>query len=522
MDRLAALAGWRRAGLAVLLGVAATLATPPLCIVPLAFVAFTGLALLHASATGARRWFWDGWWFGFAHFTTSLYWMSEAMLVDPLQFGWIIPFSLFGFPAFLGLFTGAVMLLAAWLPGGRTAPGRPFAIAASWTLAEWIRGHILTGFPWNLIGYVWSGADVMLQPAALIGIYGMSVLTVWLAALPAVLIGPRRPALTLLALGAAVLLGLGAWSAWRLPAQPTAELPGIRFRLVQVAVDQKLKWKSDMREEILLRHLQLSQSAGAEAVTHLVWPEAAVTYYLADDAPARELVSRLVHPDGLLLSGIIRREIDPARPFRVWNSFVAIDAAARVRGVYDKHHLVPFGEYVPARWLLDVIGMQKLVPGPLDFSAGPGPRTLELPGLPPVSPLICYEAIFPAQVVAPGLRPGWLLTVTNDGWFGMTSGPHQHFAMARMRAVEQGLPLVRAANSGISGIVDPYGRVTVTLRLGARGVIDGGLPAALPTTLYAVWGDGPAFALWLIIVTACWLAGRYQLRADREALTDTL
>jgi apolipoprotein N-acyltransferase len=265
MDRLVALRGWRRAGLAVLLGVAATLALPPLFIVPSVFVAFSGLALLHASAGTARRLFWDGWWFGFAHFTTSLYWMSEAMLVDPLQFGWLIPFSLFGFPAFLGVFTGAVMLLAQWLPGGRTALGRPFALAASWTLAEWVRGHVLTGFPWNLIGYVWSASDLTLQPAALIGIYGLSVLTVWLAALPSALLGPRRAALACIGAGVAMMLGLGLWSAWRLPAQATAELSGIRFRIVQAAVDQKLKWKSDMRDEILLRHLELSQSAGASS-----------------------------------------------------------------------------------------------------------------------------------------------------------------------------------------------------------------------------------------------------------------
>jgi len=498
------LGGWRRAGLALLLGVAATLTLPPLHLVPLAWLGFGGFALLHATAMSGRRLFWDGWWFGFGFFTSNLYWMSEAMLVDPAQFGWIIPFSLFGFPAFLGVFTGAASLAAAWLPGGRTALGRPFALAATWCLAEWIRGHILTGFPWNLVGYAWSGSELTLQPAALLGAYGLSLLTVWLATLPAALVGPRRPALVLNGIGVAVLVGLGLWSAWRLPATPVAELPGVRFRLVQAAIDQKVKWQTDMRREILTRHLELSMSPGAETVTHLVWPEAAVSFYLADDSAARELVSRLVRGDGLLLSGIIRRETDPAKPFQVWNSFIAIDAAATVRGIYDKHHLVPFGEYIPLRPVLGALGLQKLVPGPIDFSAGPGPRTLQLPGLPPVSPLICYEAIFPSGVVAPGSRPEWLITVTNDGWFGMTSGPYQHFAMARMRAVEQGLPLVRAANSGISGIVDPYGRVTTRIDLGVAGVTEGGLPLALAPPPYARLGDTPAIVLWLLLLFGAW------------------
>jgi apolipoprotein N-acyltransferase len=511
IDRLRAFVGWRRAGLAILLGIAAALALPPLHLVPLVFVAFTGLALLHASAGDWRRLFWDGWGFGFGFFTSGLYWMSESMLVDPQQFAWLIPFSLFGFPAFLGLFTGAAMLLAHALPGGRTPLGRPLALTVAWCLAEWIRGHILSGFPWNLIGYVWTASDVTLQPAALVGAYGMSVLTAWLASVPAVLIGARLPAISALAVATALMLGLGGWSAWRLPTAPMPELPGVRFRIVQAAIDQKEKWQRDMRAEIFTRHLQLSSAAGAERVTHLVWPEAAVNYFLIDDASARQLVSRLVHPDGLLLSGILRRETDPARPFRVWNSFVAIDAAGEVRGVYDKHHLVPFGEYIPARALLDLLGLQKLVPGPVDFSAGPGPRTLTLPGLPRVSPLICYEVIFPAEVIAPGARPGWLLTVTNDGWFGSSSGPYQHFGMARMRAVEQGLPLVRAANSGISGIVDPYGRVTVKLGLGVAGVLEGGLPEQLQPTIYARFGDLPALLTWLSALFCCWFARRFSL-----------
>ena len=229
-------------------------------------------------------------------------------------------------------------------------------------------------------------------------------------------------------------------------------------------------------------------------------------YLLARAPDLRRALARIVPPGGLVIAGALRATPASAQPFRVWNSLQAIDDAGRIVASYDKSRLVPFGEYVPLR---SILGMAKLTVGDTDFSAGPGPRTLRLAGLPPVSPLICYEAIFPGKVADPGDRPGWLLNVTNDAWFGASSGPYQHFASARIRAIEEGVPLVRAANSGVSGVVDAYGRITARLGLGVEGVLDSALPRALPEpTPFAAWGHLPVAILLALTTAAGLVAGR--------------
>ena len=281
--------------------------------------------------------------------------------------------------------------------------------------------------------------------------------------------------------------------ALRLAGAGTGTIDGVRLRLVQANVAQHHKWKPELREALFKRHLQLSAQDGVEGITHIIWPETAIPYFIADDPLRRQAIAAVVPRDGLVISGALRKSAGEAESVDLWNSVYAIDDQGRIVGSYDKFHLVPFGEYVPFR---QVLTFAKITYGAIDFSAGPGPRTLRLPGLPPVSPLICYEAIFPHQVVDRDDRPKWLLNVTNDAWFGLSSGPFQHFASARVRAVEQGLPLVRAANTGISGVVDAYGRVTARLGLGHAGVVDATLPVALDgLTPYARWGDATLLAL---------------------------
>ncbi|MBV9522638.1 MAG: apolipoprotein N-acyltransferase, partial [Alphaproteobacteria bacterium] len=239
----------------------------------------------------------------------------------------------------------------------------------------------------------------------------------------------------------------------------------------------------------------------AQPATDIIWPEAAATFILNRDAAHRLAIAGIVPPGGLVLTGAIRTDPAPAPALRYWNSLLAIDGKGEIVADFDKAHLVPFGEYVPMRGILPI---EKLTPGNVDFTAGPGPRTLDLPGLPPVGPDICYEIIFPHAVADERQRPQWLLNVTNDAWYGFTSGPFQHFAIARVRAVEEGLPLVRAANNGISGIVDAYGRVRVRLGLDAVGVLDGALPTALPApTLYARFGDAIFWGLVLAATLLC-------------------
>ncbi|HEX2116440.1 MAG TPA: apolipoprotein N-acyltransferase [Alphaproteobacteria bacterium] len=501
--RVGALTGWRRAALAALLGALATAAIPPVYFVPSLLVSLPGLVWLVDGAGAARRPQWNaffaGWWFGIGHFATGLYWIAHALLVDAARFGWLIPIVIFGLSAVLAIFIGAATL-AMWLSRLR-GPSAVLVLAAAWTVGEWLRGHIFTGFPWNLTGSVWADIVPMMQPAAAIGLYGLSLLTVAIAAMPATLAtearGPRR----WLATTAAALLLAALWvgGVVRVPTGEQPAVPDIRLRLVQPDIPQSLKWDPALRERHVIHTMRLTREAGYERITHVIWPEAAVPFALSADATLRQAIGSVIPSGGLLLTGAPRIAGQGAT-FQAWNSLYAIDGSGAVAAVFDKFHLVPLGEYVPLR---GIVPLEKITAGIGDFSAGPGPRTLTLPGLPPVSPLICYEVIFGGAVADPAARPGWLLNVTNDAWFGISSGPHQHFASARFRAVEEGLPLARAANNGISAMVDPYGRVTALLGLGRMGVVDATLPQALPPTLYARYGDAiPA----LLVVVALALA----------------
>lgn len=498
--RVGALTGWRRRGLALLLGALATLALPPVHAVPILLVAFTGLVWLMDGARRVREAFWLGWWFGLGHFAAGIYWVASALLTDPLRFGWMIPPVVGGLAAILALFPALAVAgtRAAGGPGGAAGPARILFLAALWVGLEWLRGWIFSGFPWNLLGYVWAFSDAMNQLAALTGAWGLSLVTVVAAAMPAVL-GDWRPdaragrrlrqGFGCIAAAALLLAAIWAGGAWRLAGAGAATVPDIRLRIVQAAIDPALKNNSSLREANLGRHLALTMDTpGFDRITHVIWPETAVQFLIDHDTEVREAVASAVPPGGLLLTGAPRGEIEDGRLTQVWNSLVALDGAAEIVGTFDKFHLVPLGEYVPLRDFLPFI--DKVTPGALDFSAGPGPVTLRLPGLPPVGPLICYEVIFPGHVVDADDRPSWLLNLTNDAWFGVTSGPYQHFASARMRAVEEGLPLVRAANTGISGVIDGYGRVIARLGLGQAGVLDADLPQA-PSglTVFARWGE---------------------------------
>ncbi|MCH9051200.1 MAG: apolipoprotein N-acyltransferase [Proteobacteria bacterium] len=525
--RTAALAGWPRRLVAVGLGVLATAALPPLFAVPLLVVAFTGLVWLidgaGAARSPARAAFAAGWWFGFGHFFTGLYWITNSLLVDADRFGWLVPFAVSGLSAGLAIFPG-LAAAAVRLSGARGA-GRVLALAVAWTAVEWLRGHILSGFPWNLLATAWVFSDAVSQTVAVIGAYGLSLLTVALAAAPATLgdrlgggadagRGRRWAAVVVMT----VLFG-GLWAAGevRLAAAPAegsdgSMVPGVRLRLVQANIDQRLKWSPGERAANFGKYLSMTKGPGFDEVTHVIWPETAVPYIVARDAEARAAIAAVVPPKGLLISGAIRATAAGVKPFEVWNSAHAIDQSARIVGTYDKFHLVPFGEYMPLR---GVLPLQKITPGAVDFSAGPGPRTLALPGLPPVSLLICYEVIFPGNVLDRGNRPRWLLNLTNDAWFGESTGPYQHFAAARLRAVEEGLALVRSANTGISAVIDPYGRVIARLDLGVEGVLDSPLPLPLEgLTPYARFGDWIFLGLLAIAVGLALIASPPARRAS--------
>jgi apolipoprotein N-acyltransferase len=499
----AGLKGWRRHAAALCLGALAAGSLPPIDVTPVLLISFPGLIWLADGSGGFIAACALGWSFGFGFFVAGLYWIAAALFVDIAQFWWLVPFAVMGLPAGLAVFTAAALgvshILQRLLRLGGT--GRILAFVSCWALAEWLRGHVLTGFPWNLIGYAWSGAFpdalAVLQLVAVVGIYGLSLVTVLAAALPARLgdFSGNRWAPTLAAV--ALIAAPAAWGSHRLAAAHSPDVPGVKLRLVQPSIPESVKNDPTQVLVNFRRLFALSTSPGAEHASAVLWPEDAAPPFLDRDGGARRALAQAAPLDGYVITGTVRTDPAPQAPTHVWNSLVAIDHEAAIEATYDKFHLVPFGEYVPMR---SILPMQKITPGAIDFSAGPGPRTITLPGLPPFSPLICYEAIFPGEVVDPAHRPAWLLNITNDAWYGFTSGPFQHVAIARTRAIEEGLPLARVGNNGISALFDPYGRVLARLDLDAIGVLDVNLPAALPPPPYTRYGDIPYFSVLLLIV----------------------
>ena len=479
--------------LALLLGALAVAALPPIHFWPALIPAFAGLLWMIEGRRGWRSAFVTGWLFGVGYFTAGLYWIANALLTKPEQFGWLAPVAVLGLAAVQALFPG--MAAALTRISGAGGAGRVLVFAGVWTGCEWVRSWAFSGFPWNLIGSVWTASDGMVQVTAVIGVYGLGLFTVAAAAMPAVLAGGtarRKQTWAAVVCGFAVLLAVWVGGLVRLQVAGEAEeVAGVRLRLVQPSIPQNLKWKAELLDRHLATQMRMGVGPADEAPTHVIWGETAASLFLGEDAERRAVIGEFTPPGGLTITGTLRRT-PPGSPFQVWNTLHAVDDRGDIVATYDKSHLVPFGEYVPFRGVLKIA---KVTAGATDFSSGSGTTTLRLPGLPPVSPLICYEIIFPGRVVDRRDRPDWLLNLTNDSWYGRSSGPYQHFAAARLRAVEEGLPLVRVANNGISAIVDPYGRVIAQLGLGARGVVDGPLPRPLVTlTAYARMGN------WLVLM----------------------
>jgi apolipoprotein N-acyltransferase len=502
--KLAALRGWRRRGGALLLGALAAAALPPVHALPLLWIAFPGLVWLLRGTASAWSGFWVGWWFGCGYFIGGIYWLAWPFTLDMERFGWMIPFAVFGLSALQAIFVGFAAALAR-ATRFKGAAG-VVMLAACWAALEFLRGqvgNIFAGFPWNLLAISWAAVDEMTQSAAYVGAYGLGLLTVFIAAMPAVLAEPamRRSARFAWLAGALALLAalwIGGFA--RLSGADPQPVEGVRVRLVQGNIEQSLKWQEGRREQTFAHYLRLTASPGFDRITHVVWPETAIDYRFESDIPPARLegerlrqLAAIVPPKGALLLGAIR---DEAR--RYYNSFHVVAPGGKVVATYDKHELVPFGEFVPMRPLLRRLGVEKLAHGAGDYSAGPGPETLDVPGAPGASPLICYEAIFPGRTDR-NHRPGWLVNVTNDAWFGLTSGPYQHFASARLRAVEEGLPLARAANTGITAVVDAYGRVQARMAIMSTGILDAELPRATKhPTFYARLGDRALLVLLLL------------------------
>lgn len=505
----------RRIGLALLAGAATTLAQPPVSLPAALFVAMPLLALLVWRAPGPWQAAAAGWAAGFGAFVTGLHWMGHAFLVDPERFAWLMPLAITALPAGLALFWAAAAGLTRQLaPVGPLAAALLFALALA--TAELARSHLLTGLPWGLPAYAWVETPVM-QSARLLGPQGLSLLTLALAALP--LAALRRPwlvAVPIMALGTLWFDGSARLAS--LPA-PGPEAPVIR--IVQPDAEQRLKWRPE-HGEIFAERLIAGSAAPADPrlgpPDAVVWPETAITTFLPQDEPERVRAVAAAGGGAPLITGALFYAFegpDPepgARP-RWSNSLIVATAADGITERYDKHHLVPFGEYLPMRDLLGALGLDALAGmSGGGLVPGPGPAMVDVPGLAPFAPAICYEMIFADAIVPRGTRPGWIVQITNDAWFGAAAGPQQHLAQARIRAIEQGLPVVRAANTGISAVIDAGGRIVTSIALGTHGHIDAALPPALPVTPYARWGEAPAMAL----VGLGWLAVAVAVRRRRQ------
>jgi apolipoprotein N-acyltransferase len=506
--------GWRRALVAFAAGAGSVLAMPPVDAWPVLFLTLPVLVWLVDGAAGGRLGGIPGaaivgWWFGFGYHLVGLYWIGHAFLVDAKAFGWLLPFAVTGLPAFMACYTALGLALARmlWTRG----PGRLLALAVALTATEWLRGWLFTGFPWNTYGYALTGSLALSQGAALIGIWGLTFLTVAVFASPAVLLDERadtrRPWLPL-ALGVVVLAALAAYGTWRLSRTPTTFVDNVRLRIMQPNLPQDEKFNYSAKQRVMSQYLELSDrstgphSSGVRDATHLIWPESAFPFLLTREPDAMAQIASLLPQGTVLITGAIRAPEAPpgSKIERAYNSIYVIDHDGTILSVYDKMHLVPFGEFLPFQKLLESLGLMQLTKLPGGFIPGERRRAMDVPGAPRMLPFVCYEIVFPGEATPGSERPGWMLNLTNDGWFGYSSGPYQHLRQARVRAIEQGLPLVRAANTGVSAVIDPAGRIVRSLPLGTEGVLDAQLPRRIEPPLYARTGDA-GFFLTLAIVT---------------------
>jgi apolipoprotein N-acyltransferase len=498
--------GWRRAAIALVAGVLSALAMAPFNAWPVLFATFPVVIwLIDGAGAGRLRGVpaaaMAGWWFGLGYFVPGLYWIGYAFLVDAPTFAWLMPFAVLGLPAYLALFTALGFALAR-LIWTRDA-WRVLALAASLTLSEWLRGYALTGFPWNAFGYALTEPLALAQTASLVGLWGLTFLAVAIFASPGVLIDGnsrgRKPWIAP-AIALVLLLAMGIFGAVRLNLQPTAMVANVRLRVMQPNLQQDVRFNYAAKAEVMQKYLALSdrasgpQSTGVRDVNILIWPESAFPFFLTREADAMAQIANLLSKGTVLITGSVRAPDAPpgARITRAYNSIYVIDHDGSVVSIYDKVHLVPFGEFLPFQDWMEKIGLVQLTKVQGGFIPGSRRRSLEVPHAPRALPLICYEAIFPGDVVERDDRPGWIVNLTNDGWFGISTGPYQHLQQARLRAIEQGLPVVRAANTGISAVIDPLGRMVAVLGLGVEGVLDSSLPSPIPPTVYARTGDIPA------------------------------
>lgn len=464
------------------LGLLSAFALPPLSWPILFMIGFGGFVVLLTSATTYKQCFNAAWFWALGFHLAGLYWISASLFIDIARYGWVLPFSLLALPSYLALIFGGVCSLVHNL---RAKPLLHLVVLSIiLTICEHNRGWLMGGFPWNMFGYIWADTLPIIQSVSVVGILGLTFLTLLAAATFGLLFKPLDKS-SLIAISCVGILFscIALWGTQRLETTPVTYHDNVNLRLVQPSIEQKERKTHDQRIMALAKIVGLSKQPSEKPITHIIWPETASPFFLNEDADARAVLKHIVPKGGAILTGSPSRIVENGVQ-KYFNSLVVMNDKGAIIGGYDKSHLVPFGEFVPLRNILQTVPVAVDVIGTADFTPGAGAKTLRAPNLPSFSTMICYEAIFSGRIVDEHDRPAFLLQVTNDAWFGDTSGPYQHLAMARVRAIEEGIPLIRVANSGVSAVVDPLGRIVTSLELNKRGIIDSGLPKALEPAPY--------------------------------------
>lgn len=485
-EKIKSLIFQNRKKIALLLGLVAATGFAPLYFVPLTLVSFALVLKLTDMSVNCRQALAIGYWFGFGLFAAGFYWVGNALLVDVDTFGWLYPLTLFAAGAFFGLYV--VPSFFVWHQA-QTLFKKIIGFAASWVLMEWFRAFFLTGFPWNLLGSVWVFDPIFIQTASIWGTYGLSFLTVLMATGLYLCFCRRFKSGLLLML--LIVSGMYFFGFWRL-SHADVQNSDTTVRLVQPSIPQQMKWNWEAAEENLKQYIELSREKSSADVDFVVWGETAVPFDLDREPYYKEAVSFAAPENGYLITGLIRFDGQEA-----FNSLYVLDSKGKTHGFYDKNHLVPFGEYIPLReyfpaWIRPVANNIS------DLGVGEKYKNITLEGFPPFGALICYEIIFPDEVINRLKKPSWVVVLSNDGWYGNSSGPYQHLAAVQLRAVEEGITIVRSANTGISAVVDCYGKILGFISLGARGYLDVNLPAVLAVN--TPYGNG--IRVWLLVFLA--------------------
>ena len=512
--------GWRRLGIAFLAGAIASLAQSPLGLFPLLWICLPVLVWLLDSAclgkaakAAASSMFGVGWSFGFGFFLLTFYWIGSALLVEADKFAWALPLAILVLPAGLALFWGAACasLSLVW----SNTPLRVFWLALSFSAWEWLRGTILTGLPWGGFGPSLASNEVMMQALALVGPDAMTLFAVLIFSLPALLLTEADHS----TLGRRLALAIGlifatqlAYGVIRLSGDEKTDPDAPVIRLIQPNIPQTEKWKFENRSWIFNRLLALTtldrEDAPSDDVDLVIWPESAVPFYLIEQPGALAAIAQALPEKAGLVTGALRREINDLDGERVYNAIYQIGRDGTVLASYDKVHLVPFGEYLPVKPVLEAIGLEQLTAQKRGFAVGAQRKLLEDDIAGAMLPLVCYEIAFSSEILTFPKSADWIVNVTNDAWFGATAGPWQHLHLARMRAVETGLPVVRVANTGISAIIDAKGRILRYLSINSDDLLQDHLPPKMEKTVYLLFGNWIFLGLWVFFALATTGLGR--------------